>query len=141
MASAAPQVSKLSKFIASETGPRTVHFWAPVFKWALVFAGLNDMQRPVEKVSGTQQAALFCTGVIWTRWAGFVILPRNPLLASVNFFLGGVAGYQLLRIGKYRVDAGDSPAQVFNYIVSGNTADAGIDTAIQSVETIAGETK
>ena len=75
-----------SNVLNSETGPRTVHFWAPVFKWALVAAGLNDIQRPVEKLSGTQQIALFATGAIWTRWAGFVIKPRNMLLASVNFF-------------------------------------------------------
>lgn len=123
MASAAPHASKFSRFLQSETGPKTVHFWAPVFKWALVFAGLNDIQRPVEKISGTQQVALFATGAIWTRWAGFVIRPRNPLLASVNFFLGGVAGYQLLRIVKFRLDAGDSPKQVFDYIVAGKTGD------------------
>lgn len=119
MASAANHASKFQRFLNSETGPRTVHFWAPVFKWSLVIAGLNDIQRPVEKISGTQQLALFCTGAIWTRWAGFVIKPRNFLLASVNFFLGGVAGYQLIRIVNFRRTQGDSPAQVFDYIFSG----------------------
>lgn len=121
MASTAAHTSKFTRYLQSETGPKTVHFWAPVFKWALVFAGVNDMQRPVEKISGTQQVALFCTGVIWTRWAGFVIKPRNPLLASVNFFLGAVAGYQIFRIGSYRVSEGDSPMQVFKYITNGET--------------------
>lgn len=124
MASSAAHASKFSKFMASETGPKTVHFWAPVFKWALVIAGFSDSQRPVEKVSGTQQLALMATGVIWTRWAGFVIKPRNMLLASVNFFLGGVAGYQLVRIVKYRHDAGDSPGQIVKYIFDGKTAEA-----------------
>ena len=32
-------------------GPKTVHFWAPMFKWGLVIAGLADINRPVEKVS------------------------------------------------------------------------------------------
>ncbi|AOW31540.1 hypothetical protein MG5_06181 [Candida albicans P57072] len=122
MASTVQHASKFQRFLNSETGPRTVHFWAPVFKWALVAAGLNDIQRPVEKLSGTQQIALFATGAIWTRWAGFVIKPRNMLLASVNFFLGGVAGYQLLRIVNYRRDLGDSPMQVFNYILNGDAA-------------------
>lgn len=116
MASAQPHVSKFSRFFNSDTGPRTVHFWAPVLKWSLVIAGLNDLQRPVEKISGTQQLALFCTGAIWTRWAAFAIQPRNYLLASVNFFLGGVAGYQLSRVIKWRKDQGDSPAQVFQYL-------------------------
>ncbi|KAI5957194.1 hypothetical protein KGF54_000122 [Candida jiufengensis] len=120
MASTAQHASKFTKYLNSETGPRTVHFWAPVFKWALVIAGINDLQRPVEKLSGTQQIALFATGAIWTRWAGFVIKPRNPLLASVNFFLGAVAGYQLIRIVNYRHDLGDSPMQVFKYILNGD---------------------
>ncbi|KAM9908876.1 hypothetical protein OXX79_000098 [Metschnikowia pulcherrima] len=91
-------------------------FSGAVFKWSLVIAGLNDIQRPVEKISGTQQVALFCTGAIWTRWAGFAIKPRNYLLASVNFFLGGVAGYQILRVAHWRHSQGDSPAQVFKYL-------------------------
>lgn len=117
MASSAQHASKFTRFLNSETGPKTVHFWAPVFKWSLVIAGLSDIQRPVEKISGTQQLALFCTGAIWTRWAAFAITPRNYLLASVNFFLGGVAGYQLIRVINYRRSEGDSSAQVFKYLV------------------------
>lgn len=120
MASTAGNASRFSRILNSETGPKTVHFWAPVFKWSLVIAGFNDMQRPVEKISGTQQAALFATGAIWTRWAGFVVKPRNFLLASVNFFLGGVAGYQLLRIANWRKSQGDSPMQVFQYLMKGD---------------------
>lgn len=122
MASSAQHASKFTRYLNSETGPKTVHFWAPVLKWALVIAGFNDLQRPVEKVSGTQQVALFATGAIWTRWAGFVIKPRNPLLASVNFFLGGVAGYQIYRLADYRFKEGDSAAQVFKYISNGSSA-------------------
>lgn len=122
MAASAQHASKFARYMNSETGPKTVHFWAPVLKWCLVIAGFNDLQRPVEKISGTQQIALFCTGAIWTRWAGFVIKPRNALLASVNFFLGGVAGYQIYRIADYRVKAGDSPSQVFKYLLSGDNA-------------------
>ncbi|CUM53935.1 unnamed protein product [Debaryomyces tyrocola] len=124
MASSAQHASKFTRYLHSETGPKTVHFWAPVLKWCLVIAGFNDLQRPVEKISGTQQVALFATGAIWTRWAGFVIQPRNMLLASVNFFLGGVAGYQIYRLADYRVNEGDSPAQVFNYIVRGSSETA-----------------
>lgn len=133
MASTAQHASKFQRFLNSETGPRTVHFWAPVLKWSLVIAGMNDIQRPVEKISGTQQLALFCTGAIWTRWAGFVIRPKNLLLASVNFFLGGVAGYQLIRIAHYRTSLGDSPAQVFKYIMNGDQANAApADAKVQS---------
>lgn len=117
MTAVPPHVSKFTRFLNSETGLKTVHFWAPVLKWGLVIAGLNDIQRPVEKISGTQQLALFCTGAIWTRWAAFAITPRNYLLASVNFFLGGVAGYQLLRVIKFRREQGDSLAQVYSYLL------------------------
>lgn len=32
-------------------GPKTVFFWAPTIKWALVGAGLADLARPAEKLS------------------------------------------------------------------------------------------
>lgn len=70
-------------------------------KWALVIAGISDIQRPVEKLSSTQQIALFATGAIWTRWC-LIIKPKNYFLASVNFFLGTVAGYQLVRLYNYQ---------------------------------------
>lgn len=105
----------------SPTGPRTVHFWAPTLKWGLVFAGASDMKRPVEKVSGAQNLSLLATAVIWTRWS-FVIRPKNMLLASVNFFLGVTAGWQIGRIVKYRLSRGDSMVQVFKYLINGEEA-------------------
>lgn len=87
-------------------------------KWSLVIAGINDIQRPVESLSGTQQIALFATGVIWTRWS-LIIKPKNMLLASVNFFLGGVAGFQLSRIIRYRNQQGDSASEIAGYIFNG----------------------
>jgi len=84
----------------SPVGMKTVHFWAPVMKWALVIAGIGDFYRPAEKLSLTQNFALTCTGLIWTRWC-FVIKPRNILLAAVNFFLGMVGVIQVSRILMY----------------------------------------
>ncbi|CAR30055.1 Mitochondrial pyruvate carrier [Lachancea thermotolerans] len=106
------------RFLNSETGPKTVHFWAPTLKWALVFAGISDVSRPVDKLSGVQNLSLLATGVIWTRWS-FVIKPKNMLLASVNFFLACTAGYQLTRICNYRRAQGDTPGQVANYVING----------------------
>ncbi|CEP62599.1 mitochondrial pyruvate carrier family protein LALA0_S05e09208g [Lachancea lanzarotensis] len=106
------------RFLNSETGPKTVHFWAPTLKWALVFAGISDIQRPVDKLSGIQNLSLLATGVIWTRWS-FVIKPKNMLLASVNFFLAGTAGYQLSRIWNYRMQQGDSSMQAVDYVING----------------------
>lgn len=47
-------------------------------QWGLVIAGISDFQRPVEKLSLTQNAALTATGLIWTRWC-MIIKPRNYL--------------------------------------------------------------
>ncbi|KAH3670972.1 hypothetical protein OGAPHI_000683 [Ogataea philodendri] len=82
------------------------------------FLSANDMVRPVEKVSGSQQLALLATGAIWTRWS-FVIRPQNMLLASVNFLLGTVAGLQIIRIYNWRRSLGDSPSETFKYILNG----------------------
>ncbi|KAI1772752.1 UPF0041-domain-containing protein [Hypoxylon cercidicola] len=86
---------------SSPVGLKTVHFWAPVMKWALVIAGISDFARPAEKLSLTQNGALTATGLIWTRWC-FVITPQNYLLAAVNFFLGCVGVTQVARILMYR---------------------------------------
>ncbi|RDL41023.1 Mitochondrial pyruvate carrier [Venustampulla echinocandica] len=84
----------------SPIGLKTVHFWAPIMKWALVIAGISDFYRPAEKLSLTQNAALTATGMIWTRWC-LIIKPRNVLLAAVNFFLGIVGVIQVSRILAY----------------------------------------
>ncbi|KAL6871819.1 hypothetical protein J3F83DRAFT_732728 [Trichoderma novae-zelandiae] len=81
----------------SEVGIKTVHFWAPVMKWALVLAGISDLARPAENLSFAQNFSLTCTGIIWTRWC-FVIKPKNYLLAAVNFFLALVGIAQITRI-------------------------------------------
>jgi len=89
--------SWLARMWDSPVGLKTVHFWAPVMKWALVIAGISDFGRPAENLSLTQNLALTATGVIWTRWC-FVIRPKNILLAAVNFFLGCVGIVQVGRI-------------------------------------------
>ncbi|KAF2135216.1 uncharacterized protein K452DRAFT_239767 [Aplosporella prunicola CBS 121167] len=94
---AAPPKSGFAKFWHSPVGPKTVHFWAPVMKWALVLAGVADFFRPAEMLSLSQNAALMATGAIWTRWC-MIIKPRNVFLAAVNFFLGCVGFIQTTRI-------------------------------------------
>ncbi|KAL2269036.1 hypothetical protein VTJ83DRAFT_3882 [Remersonia thermophila] len=84
----------------SPVGLKTVHFWAPCMKWALVLAGISDFARPAEKLSATQNGALTATGLIWTRWC-LIIKPKNYFLAAVNFFLGMVGIVQVSRIALY----------------------------------------
>ncbi|TDZ30640.1 putative mitochondrial pyruvate carrier 2 [Colletotrichum spinosum] len=91
------QQSWFKRMWDSPIGLKTVHFWAPVMKWALVLAGVADFARPAEKLSLTQNGALTATGIIWTRWC-LIIKPKNYLLAAVNFFLGAVGVVQCTRI-------------------------------------------
>ncbi|KAL4805891.1 UPF0041-domain-containing protein [Aspergillus unguis] len=98
---ASEQQSTFQRMWNSPVGVKTVHFWAPVMKWALVIAGISDFQRPAEKLSLTQNGALTATGAIWTRWC-MIITPKNYLLAAVNFFLGCVGVVQVTRIFNYR---------------------------------------
>uniref|UniRef100_A0A3B1JPJ1 Mitochondrial pyruvate carrier n=1 Tax=Astyanax mexicanus TaxID=7994 RepID=A0A3B1JPJ1_ASTMX len=81
-------------------GPKTVFFWAPVFKWGLVFAGFSDMTRPPEKLSLSQSCVITATGFIWSRYC-LVIIPKNWALFAVNFFLGMCGTIQLFRIWRW----------------------------------------
>ncbi|QGI65839.1 hypothetical protein CEK26_009789 [Fusarium fujikuroi] len=85
------QQSWFKRMMESEVGFKT---------WALVLAGISDFARPAEKLSFTQNLALTCTGIIWTRWC-LIIKPKNYLLAAVNFFLGMVGLVQITRILSY----------------------------------------
>ncbi|GAA5852581.1 hypothetical protein JCM8547_002551 [Rhodosporidiobolus lusitaniae] len=93
--------SKLTQLWNSPAGPKTVFFWAPMFKWGLVAAGLKDLSRPAEVISIPQNLALTATGLIWVRYS-FVITPVNYSLAAVNCFVAGTGGYSLYRALDWR---------------------------------------
>lgn len=80
---------------------RTVFFWAPLGKWALVIGGLKDLQRPADKLSVAQNLALAATGFIWVRYS-LVITPINYSLAAVNFCVGTTGLMQLYRVWDWR---------------------------------------
>ena len=82
-------------------GMKTIHFWAPAFKWSLVIAGLSDYFRPPEKLSLNQSISLAATGCIWSRYS-MVVIPKNWLLFSVNISLGITGLFQVARIINYR---------------------------------------
>ncbi|KAG0760232.1 hypothetical protein G6F22_019173 [Rhizopus arrhizus] len=86
--------SVLRRFWDSPAGPKTIHFWAPAMKWALVFAGIGDLQRPADKLSLTQNASLMLTGLIWSRYS-MVIKPKNYTLFTVNIFVFATGAMQL----------------------------------------------
>ncbi|XP_013414173.1 mitochondrial pyruvate carrier 2 isoform X2 [Lingula anatina] len=93
--------AKFQPFWNHEAGPKTIFFWAPTFKWALVIAGLADVARPAEKLSVRQAGALAATGLIWSRYS-MVIIPKNWNLFSVNIFVAITGIYQLQKIYFYR---------------------------------------
>ncbi|KAK6154611.1 hypothetical protein DH2020_008859 [Rehmannia glutinosa] len=51
--------SKLQALWNHPAGPKTIHFWAPTFKWGISIANLADSTKPPEKVSYPQQIADF----------------------------------------------------------------------------------
>ncbi|KAG7279516.1 hypothetical protein CRUP_035902 [Coryphaenoides rupestris] len=59
--------AKLRPLYNHPAGPKTVFFWAPMFKWGLVMAGLADMSRPAEKLSLSQSGVLTATGTTRSR--------------------------------------------------------------------------
>ncbi|ESO87168.1 hypothetical protein LOTGIDRAFT_229316 [Lottia gigantea] len=93
--------AKLGPFWNHPAGPKTIFFWAPSFKWALVIAGIGDLARPAEKLSAYQSSALAATGIIWSRYS-MVIIPKNYNLLLVNLFVGATGLFQLSRIYNHR---------------------------------------
>jgi len=104
-------MAKLDKYVPSKllfvwnhaAGPKTVFFWSPVVKGGVVLAGIGDLQRPAEKISIPQTAALACTGLIWSRNC-VVIIPKNYALMVVNIFVAVTGFYQVGRGLKYQRD-------------------------------------
>ncbi|KAJ8512245.1 hypothetical protein OPV22_002679 [Ensete ventricosum] len=89
----APPTKRLER---KPTGPKTIHFWAPTFKWGISIANVADFSKPPEKISYPQQVAVTCTGLIWSRYST-VITPKNWNLFSVNVVMAGTGIYQLAR--------------------------------------------
>nr|XP_024365545.1 mitochondrial pyruvate carrier 4-like isoform X2 [Physcomitrium patens] len=77
-------------------GPKTIHFWAPTFKWGISIANIADFQKPADKISYPQQLAVTATGLIWSRYS-MVITPKNWNLFSVNIAMATTGIYQLSR--------------------------------------------
>ncbi|URE27339.1 hypothetical protein MUK42_17151 [Musa troglodytarum] len=88
--------SKIQALWNHPAGPKTIHFWAPTFKWGISIANVADFAKPPEKISYPQQVAVTCTGLIWSRYST-VITPKNWNLFSVNVAMAGTGIYQLAR--------------------------------------------
>ncbi|KAH8307918.1 mitochondrial pyruvate carrier 2-like [Drosophila kikkawai] len=94
----------MQPFWTSPAGPRTVFFWAPLFKWGLVVAGLGDtLSRPAQNVSLNQCISLAATGLIWSRYS-VVITPKNYSLLSVNLAVFVIQSFLVAKHLKWRME-------------------------------------
>jgi hypothetical protein len=91
-------------------GPFSSLFWAPTWKWFLSASNIADLDKPVERISTQQQAALCATGFIWSRYAT-VTTPPNWNLFAVNFVLAATGSYHLWRKFKAYSEEGSQPVQ------------------------------
>ncbi|MED6219330.1 Mitochondrial pyruvate carrier 4 [Stylosanthes scabra] len=64
--------SKLQALWNHPAGPKTIHFWAPTFKWGISIANIADFAKPPEKISYPQQIGrdayyniIYCY-ILWT---------------------------------------------------------------------------
>lgn len=79
---------KVFAFINHPMGPKTTHFWGPVFNWGFVVAGMMDMNKPPEKISRNMtfsnlQLALTLYSCMFARFA-WMVRPRNYLLLACH---------------------------------------------------------
>jgi len=73
-------------YLSSAGGPFTIHPWPPVTKLMISGASMLELDRPTDKISLSQYAALTLTGAIFSRY-GLVVSPINYPLTSVNVLL------------------------------------------------------
>jgi hypothetical protein len=92
----ASQLGLVSTMAASEAGPFTVHFWAPMSKWLISGASFMDLNRPTDKISIAQYTALTLTGAFFSRYS-LLVKPVNYMLCSVNIALFGSSAWHLGR--------------------------------------------
>ncbi|KAL6545549.1 pyruvate transporter mpc1 [Orobanche gracilis] len=102
--------SSFKAFLNSPVGPKTTHFWGPVANWGFVIAGLVDMKKPPEMISGNMtagpNAAMCVYSGLFMRFA-WMVQPRNYLLLACHASNETVQLYQLSRWTKgqgYLVD-------------------------------------
>ncbi|EFH51048.1 hypothetical protein ARALYDRAFT_490066, partial [Arabidopsis lyrata subsp. lyrata] len=126
--------SKLQALWNHPAGPKTIHFWAPTFKWGISIANIADFQKPPETLSYPQQIGILSylfsrcvnfyvymmprifaivsvitgTGLVWSRYST-VITPKNWNLFSVSLGMAVTGIYQLTRKIKHDYSSESNP--------------------------------
>ncbi|XP_022933393.1 mitochondrial pyruvate carrier 1-like [Cucurbita moschata] len=70
-------------FLNSPVGPKTTHFWGPAANFGFVVAGLADVKKPADKISGKMTAVLCVYSLSGMRF-GYMVRPRNYLLMGCH---------------------------------------------------------
>jgi len=83
-------------YLSSAGGPFTIHPWPPATKLVISGTSMLEFDRPTDKISLSQYAALTLTGGIFSRY-GLVVTPINYPLASVNVLLFSSSAWHLGR--------------------------------------------
>ncbi|XP_073037235.1 mitochondrial pyruvate carrier 1 isoform X1 [Primulina eburnea] len=92
-------MASFKAFLNSPVGPKTTHFWGPVANWGFVLAGLVDMKKPPEMISGNMTGAMCMYSALFMRFA-WMVQPRNYLLLACHASNESVQLYQLSRWAK-----------------------------------------
>ncbi|KAL3690128.1 hypothetical protein R1sor_016437 [Riccia sorocarpa] len=89
-------MAAMRAFWNSPVGPKTTHFWGPVANWGFVAAGLADMNKPPELISGNMTGAMCIYSALFMRFA-WMVQPRNYLLLACHAANETVQLYQFNR--------------------------------------------
>ncbi|KAH7857153.1 hypothetical protein Vadar_009653 [Vaccinium darrowii] len=92
-------MASLRSFFNSPVGPKTTHFWGPIANWGVVIAGLMDMKKPHDMISGNMTGVMCIYSVLFMRFA-WMVQPRNYLLLSCDASNEAVQLIQLSRWAK-----------------------------------------
>ncbi|XP_077229698.1 mitochondrial pyruvate carrier 4-like isoform X1 [Tasmannia lanceolata] len=79
--------SKIQALWNHPAGPKTIHFWAPTFKWGISIANVADFSKPPEQISYPHQITVAISGVIWSRYST-IIIPVFVLFLDIDSILG-----------------------------------------------------
>ncbi|XP_062196588.1 mitochondrial pyruvate carrier 4 isoform X1 [Phragmites australis] len=79
--------SKLQAFWNHPAGPKTIHFWAPTFKWGISIANIADFAKPPEKISYPQQVGMYKIPTQWDPCISDYMAISLQCIACFFFFI------------------------------------------------------
>ncbi|KAK1443685.1 mitochondrial pyruvate carriers like protein [Babesia gibsoni] len=78
----------------------STHFWGPVANWGFVVAGISEIRKGPERISGRMTGVLCVYSMLFMRFA-LSVQPRNMLLFACHLCNSSVQGVQLYRLYQY----------------------------------------